>query len=872
MSHKVSQSLLLIFLASADALSASSDRRQPVLRQWVDAGPPVIRIKMDEGLAKCLAKKSHEPNAPIKEQVTWEMSCTSNEFTSQSALVRVRRPDLRMAVGMAIHREILKLRSEFLKNKQQAENATDAPGEPSSSEADFLNSTEPWLELADEWLSPLYNQSQVLDLEASTLHFTILGDALRFEKARQFLATQGSNLLRRPSSERAILSLVQDWVEDFGHPALKDWLRSRLEMQRPDTINGERESELDFWLASLKLAPFPKDKEAKSFVLSRLKRLSIAYPKEADQRRIQETADQLGLNKLFSIPTTATMTFDELMLRAQAQVRAVDALGALRTLRRIRDLPKDATTEDQTWDALQFHVRVLRILDERPQIPAVVEQYISRGGFLEKPSIKQRDRKRLSDYYARVYNLARIYWNYDTPDRAEKLLDQIITGNEADKTEHSLGPALAVKARIAEQARDAPKAYALIDRAMKEKLPKDLRDDLVWRKLFLLLDDHRRGNGTPIAIQAAFDDIKKVFDRDPTEKGRLAFWQAQIHLRLNKKDLAIAEFETAYATDPLSYYSNFAGLHLIELGARPTGWRLNPVDGFVPYESRRWDHPNWELFFSSSGQLRDPLYKDLARVYFLSLAGDLQSAQAAFSDLDRSVWQIVLPSKRPWERRRDFSRAVSWIRTALEDPMGALKASEVARQANGNAFEEQDFLHLYPLPFWAPLQDASGAADVSPWLAASLIRQESAFNPKARSWANALGLMQMIPPVAKEEARLVGLESFQVDQLFDSQIALRLGTHHLGRLTRVFDNSWICATAAYNAGTPPVLKWLRFYGTEDPLTFIERIPFRETQGYVKSILRNYTNYQRIYGTGEFSLQSALKMPSQIPENLVSLDK
>jgi len=84
-----------------------------------------------------------------------------------------------------------------------------------------------------------------------------------------------------------------------------------------------------------------------------------------------------------------------------------------------------------------------------------------------------------------------------------------------------------------------------------------------------------------------------------------------------------------------------------------------------------------------------------------------------------------------------------------------------------------------------------------------------------------------------------------------------------------FESSWICSIAAYNAGSPPVEKWLEFYNNDLPLSFVERIPFLETRNYVKSILRNYINYHRIYGVTKLDLTQILKMPKSLPGSPVA---
>ena len=308
---------------------------------------------------------------------------------------------------------------------------------------------------------------------------------------------------------------------------------------------------------------------------------------------------------------------------------------------------------------------------------------------------------------------------------------------------------------------------------------------------------------------------------------------------------------------------------MAKLGRSPKGWTFDDEGAPVDYEKRRWRMPDYELFFDSAGTPRDPVYKSLARVYQLASIGDLRGAENAYADLDRDLWGRVLSSKVNWSKRHEYVRTVAYLRLALGDPMGALRASDVAKQANPRALELEDYLNLYPLPFWNQITSEAQKKSLDPWLVASLIRQESAFNPRARSWANAIGLMQMIPPVAEEEAKSLGWYTFEVESLYDPATAITVGSSHLSRLLKQFENSWICSVAAYNAGNPPVQKWIEFYNNDLPLTFIERIPFVETRNYVKSIIRNYINYHRIYGARDISLDDLMKMPKGVPGTAVA---
>jgi soluble lytic murein transglycosylase len=135
---------------------------------------------------------------------------------------------------------------------------------------------------------------------------------------------------------------------------------------------------------------------------------------------------------------------------------------------------------------------------------------------------------------------------------------------------------------------------------------------------------------------------------------------------------------------------------------------------------------------------------------------------------------------------------------------------------------------------------------VDPLLILGVIRQESAFNARAISRSDARGLMQLLPSTGREAYQRMGLEGFRDDLLFDPQMNVRLGAQYLGRLTETHRGNLILALAAYNAGPSRVKRWLQELSTADWDEFIERLPFEETRLYVKSVLRNYGMYQRLY--------------------------
>ena len=153
---------------------------------------------------------------------------------------------------------------------------------------------------------------------------------------------------------------------------------------------------------------------------------------------------------------------------------------------------------------------------------------------------------------------------------------------------------------------------------------------------------------------------------------------------------------------------------------------------------------------------------------------------------------------------------------------------------------------LFPKPYWSDLKKFCSQNALDPYLIASLIRQESEFNPNAVSRKNAVGLMQLLPKVGKGVAKQEKLKHFSTQQLFNPAINLQLGTRYFRGMVDKF-GTFEYALAAYNAGSDRVDDWLAQGKYRDPQEFVESIPFTETREYVQAIMRNTSVYRQLYG-------------------------
>jgi len=159
---------------------------------------------------------------------------------------------------------------------------------------------------------------------------------------------------------------------------------------------------------------------------------------------------------------------------------------------------------------------------------------------------------------------------------------------------------------------------------------------------------------------------------------------------------------------------------------------------------------------------------------------------------------------------------------------------------------------LFPKAYMKLVRETLAQYDLDPFLVLSLMRQESAFNAKAESKAEAVGLMQLIPPTAEEVARALRQDIPSIENLKDPAVNVRLGIEYLNGLLVSFNQNMVYALAAYNAGPTKVQQWVALRSNMPPLEFIESIPYTETRNYVKKILRNYAIYLTLYADGKLN--------------------
>ena len=737
-----------------------------------------------------------------------------------------------------------------------------------SGEGRYLSETAPLVTLTEQILKPFLDakgEPHPLASDAIRELFLILGETLRFDSARS-LIERNALIVTQSNLDLTLLRQGTEWMDRSGAAPLRPWILKRLQELRPNnlTLNPTNDG-FWMWLKSWEIESESEHRLSIYQTENKFRELALNFPDANSLAALKKMAESYRPALHVSWPPKS-LTLNELETLVKSHLRNLDGNVAAKSLeewlgQQTHSKPKFRANEDDAWEIFQLHARVLRLLDQREKIPVLFERYESLWGFLNPISpkwVKAQQNKHLS----RMLELARLFWTYNPdPFKSLKVLDQILSDEAKYKLDHLTRSVLALKARVLEQIRrddQALKAYELAS----DHLPEDpqLALDLLWRHYYFRFDRLK-----PLEDRAPLFKLltlirTKLPKGDAFELSKLEFSESQLRLLSSEdQDIARKLLRATYNRDPLSYFGNLAGLELIERFAEiPNGWSLaehqEDSSSILPDGNKTID------YFSDSS-----MPAALQRGAWRLSLGESSGSSRALRELDKWISQKLF-SNESNRSKKDALRYASAFRLLLDDDIGTLRMIDSARTSSiKDEIDGHDLKLLYPLAYWNQIYEFSTTeSPLDPWLAVSLIRQESAFNPGARSPANALGLMQMIPPVAQAEAHQVGIKNFRSEQLYDPKTSLRLGIHHLHGLIESYGGSLIPTIASYNAGKAPVIKWLDVYLSPAPFIFVERISFQETRNYVRSILRNYMNYIRIYNKGQVHMADLMKLPPGYP--------
>jgi soluble lytic murein transglycosylase len=364
-------------------------------------------------------------------------------------------------------------------------------------------------------------------------------------------------------------------------------------------------------------------------------------------------------------------------------------------------------------------------------------------------------------------------------------------------------------------------------RELQQRFPTGARASYAhWKAAWLTLRQGRNEEATK-----EFEEQIAIYPNG-TEVPSALYWRARMAEEGNQPAMARAFYETLSLHYRNYYYAELGRERLKKLPATSDiSEHYALLDRVPPLDS------------SAKVTLSDPPADDLhlQKAELLGNGGLIDFAvrelQAAAAATNGGSWQPVETAQLYLDTGH-YDRAIELMKRSAPNYF-ALDIPDLPRPY---------WEALFPKPFWMDLKKSSLAHGLDPYLVASLIRQESEFNPNAVSRANAVGLMQLLPKTGKLVAKEARLKRYSASQLYTPAVNLELGTRYFRGMVDKFGGSFEYALAAYNAGSDRVDDWLAQGKYRDPQEFVESIPFTETREYVQAILRNANVYKQLYGT------------------------
>lgn len=325
------------------------------------------------------------------------------------------------------------------------------------------------------------------------------------------------------------------------------------------------------------------------------------------------------------------------------------------------------------------------------------------------------------------------------------------------------------------------------------------------------------------------DDAKRLFEEqlsmypNSSEVPNAIYWRGRMAEDEGNKGLARAYYQKLAENYHYFYYANLARERLARINDEivdPPLLDSLPRPTAPPHD---WEAPADNVRAQKAQLLANAALYDFA-------VAEMQAASAGSPPWEaKSVAEI-------YDEQGSYIRAIEALKRAVPGYFAA-EIPQIPRPV---------WEGLFPRPFWEELKRDSAANRLDPHLVASLIRQESEFNPSAISPANAMGLMQLLPSVGKGMAKEMKIKHFSPDELLVADTNLRLGTRYFRHIVDHYDGQVQYALAAYNAGEDRVNDWRKNGNFADVEEFVESIPFTETREYVQAIMRNAVIYKLLY--------------------------
>ena len=340
--------------------------------------------------------------------------------------------------------------------------------------------------------------------------------------------------------------------------------------------------------------------------------------------------------------------------------------------------------------------------------------------------------------------------------------------------------------------------------------------------------EHENKN-VAVSSRMLTEHLARYAERDTTNRGKAGYWAARDSERAGKTAEACALYDGVIYRYSANWYGYLAQRRLSAMSC-PAGSAVDPMVTRAVAALRTITVAPETA--TSKEMARAEKSEELSMVGLFDWAIDeLEEAKKTAQNSPK----INLALAKHYRMKGDNVNALLALAKSYPD-YSQMFPEEMGR-------EEWDI--FYPLTNWEQIKSWAKNRNLDHYQVAGLIRQESVFNPRAKSHANAYGLMQLLIPTARATARKYGSSAtITADALFQPALNIELGTAYMRDQFDKFGRIEYVAVA-YNAGPGRVNPWRASLPVEID-EFVEGIPFRETKSYVQGVIRNSAQYRRLY--------------------------
>lgn len=426
-----------------------------------------------------------------------------------------------------------------------------------------------------------------------------------------------------------------------------------------------------------------------------------------------------------------------------------------------------------------------------------------------------------------------IYWSRDDFDKARNIFSSLLEKAKQKKAKSIEGRTIYTFARIEENFGDFETAIRYYKSFVRDfSGDKNVEVSLMSLVLLNTIQGDLKEALKYVDILIKKQTLKEVDERSSTALSFALFWGGRINYSVGEKEKA-REMWRRVATEFYSTFYGAMGHYILEkVEKRPL--QLQPTKS-RPFRME-------EIYADYKKEDR----VTIDRVLSLLELGMKEEASCEISELQYEHN----------DHRRMLTKAM--LLYAAGDWLEAIKKYGNLPRSFRHGLPVGMERLLFPRDYTDEIVKYAKKLNLDADLIYAIIRQESVFNPKARSPVGARGLMQLMPRTAKMEARrlrhgyisrkqrrYIINRSLGRNNLYDANLNLALGVHHVHSLLSKYKNP-IFVLTSYNASPSATRRWKKNIDTKDILAFIEQIPYKETKGYVKLVLRNYFYYKRWY--------------------------